>query len=317
MTQISGVNERFLNTPVVLSEIMRVLDPDLAFDGIIPYVDSGGDPVIYLQKGNKSADAKKQTPRLMTPSSKFPEVEITRMTKKSAILNEEGLAIRLDKDAIQKRAGVDMIMDAFQTVGYWMAEYVNGKIYTALRAGGTASGVTPAAVWSSNSAQPMEDARKIKNSMKREGYVYRATDLFVEMDNFHEMEGFLMSSDIPAYRDAGLAIGQGDAIALPMGGKPVLNGLFSSITHGDYIALDRNHPGSSLYYYNDPQFSVPSITYETAGANGVMTAKTIKNFGLSTHRYFEDDSHDTVIQIWMDYTIAVRDAYSIIYGNGL
>jgi len=125
-----------------------------------------------------------------------------------------------------------------------------------------------------------------------------------------------MASDIPAYREASIAVGNGDAITLPMAGKPTFKGLFSSITHGDVLGLDRNHPGSSLFYNNDPQFSTPTITYETAGENGVKTQKTIKNFGLSTHRYFEDDTHDTVIQIWFDSVIVIKDAYSIIYDNG-
>jgi hypothetical protein len=318
MVQISGVNDRFLQAPVILSEIMRVMDPDLVFDGMIPYVDSGGDPVTYLQKSNKASDAKKQTPRLMTPSSKFPEVEITRMTKKSAILSEEGLAIRLDKDAIQKKAGIDMIMDSFQTVGYWLAEYQNARIYSTLRAGGTDAGMTPTSAWGVEAtATPMRDMRIFKNGMKREGYPYRCTDIFVESVNFNEMEGFLTASDIPAYREAAIAVGNGDAITLPMAGKPTFHGLFSGITHGDVLGLDKNHPGSSLYYNNDPQFSVPTISYETFGFDGVLKAKTVKIFGLSTHRYFEDDTHDTVIQIWFDNVIVVKDAYSIIYDNGL
>ena len=318
MVQISGVNDRFLQAPVVLSEIMRVMDPDLVFDGMIPYVDSGGEPVTYLVKGSKSADAKKQTPRLMTPSSKFPEVEITRMTKKSAILSEEGLAIRLDKDAIQKKAGIDMIMDSFQTVGYWLAEYMNTRMYSTLRAGGTDAGMTPTSVWGTEStATPMRDVRVFRNGMKREGYPYRCTDVYVESTNFNEMEAFLIASDIPAYREAAISVGNGDAITLPMAGKPTFHGMFSGITHGDILGLDKNHPGSSLYYNNDPQFSVPTISYETFGFDGVSKTKTIKNFGLSTHRYFEDDTHDTVIQIWFDNVIVVKDAYSIIYDNQL
>jgi hypothetical protein len=312
MVQISGVNDRFLQAPVVLSEIMRILDPYLAFDGIIPYVDSGGEPVTYLLKASKSSDAKKQTPRMMTPSSKFPEVEITRMTKKSALLSEEGLAIRLDKDAIQKKAGVDMIMDSYQTVGFWLAEYINSRVYSVLDGGSTNAGVTPGGVWHTvASATPMEDLRKFKNSIKREGYPYRMTDIFLEMVNFNELEGFLLSSEIPAYREAAIASGNSE-IALPMEGKPIAHGLFSSITHGDYLGMDKNNPGSALYYHNDPQFSTGSISYDTNTGSGAPTVKTVKNFGLSTHKYFEDDTHDTIIQLWFDNVVVVKDAYSIV-----
>jgi hypothetical protein len=316
MTQISGTNDRFLSKDVVLSEIMRIMEPELVFLGVIPYVDSGGENPTYGVKGSKSADAKKQTPRLKTPSSRFPEVEITRITKKSAVLSEEGLSIRLDKDAIQKKAGIDMIMDSFQTVGYWMAQARNTTFYTTMRAGGTDAGMTPTAQWSEATATPIEDMRGFKNGFKREGYPYRLTDAYVEMTNFNEMEGYLLQSDIAQYRDAAMTGSGSSQFVIPIEGKPTLRGLFSSVTHGDILGLDRNHPGASVFYYNDPQFSVPQITFETVEGSSVVS-KTVQNFGLSTHRYFEDDTHDTVIQIWYDNVIVVKDAYSIIYDNGL
>ena len=316
MVQISGTNERFLQKEAVLSEIMRIMDPELVFLGVIPYVDSGGENPTYGIKASKSSDAKKQTPRLKTPSSRFPEVEITRITKRSAVLSEEGLSIRLDKDAIQKKAGIDMIMDAFQTVGYWVAEYMNTGIYSTLDAGSTDSGITVSGVWSATTSTPVDDARAFKNSMKREGYPYRMTNMYVNMDNFEEMEIYLAQSDIAKYRDAADAIGNGDEMVLPMAGKPVMRGMFSGITEGDIMGLDKNHPGATLFYHNDPLFSVPQIAFEVI-ENGKPTTKQVQNFGLSTHRYFEDDTHDTVIQVWMDYTVVVKDAYSIITENGI
>jgi hypothetical protein len=316
MVQISGTNERFLTKEAVLSEMMRIMDPELVFLGVIPYVDSGGENPTYGVKANKSSDAKKQTPRLKTPSSKFPEVEITRITKRSAVLSEEGLSIRLDKDAIQKKAGIDMIMDAFQTVGYWIAEYMSTGIYTTMDNGSTDSGITISNAWSADAATPLDDARAFKNAMKREGYPYRMTDLYVHMDNFEEMETYLAQSDVAAYRDAALAVGNGDEMILPMAGKPVLRGMFSGITEGDIMGLDRFHPGASLFYNNDPMFSVPQIAFETI-ENGKPTPKKVQNFGLSTHKYFEDDTHDTVIQIWIDYAVVVKDAYGIITENGI
>lgn len=317
MVQMSGVNDRFLNQDVVLSEILRVMEPDLKFLNLIPFVDSGGQPVAYGKKGSASGDAKKQTPRITTPSSKFPEVQFSRITKSTAITKTEGIAIRLDKDAIKLPAGRDMIMDGYQNAGFWLAEYINTQIYTTLRAGGTDAGMTPTAIWSAATCAPIRDCIVFKNAMKREGYPYRMTDLFVNSStNYGEMELYLSASEIPQYRDAVLNAPVADTMILPIEGKPTLHGMQSGITDGDIFGLDRNHPAGALFYNNDPQFSTASISYETV-VNGVPTPKTVPNFGLNTHQYFEDDTHDTVIQLWFDEVVVVKDAYGYLYDNGL
>lgn len=316
MVQISGVNDRFLQQPVVLSEILRVMEPDMKFMDLLPFVNSEGMPVVYGKKGSASADTKKQTPRLTTPSSKFPEVQISRITKSTAITKAEGLAIRLDKDAIKLPAGRDMIMDGYQTVGYWLAEYLNTQIYTVLRAGGTDAGITPTAVWSAATATPIADMKNFKNAMKREGYPYRLTDAFVDQTSLGEMEGYLIASEIPQYREAAINVPLTDAFTMPIEGKPTLHGLSSGITHGDIFMLDKNHPAGAMFYNNDPQFSTAEIQYETV-VNGAPVVKTVPNFGLNTHQFFEDDTHDTVIQLWMDSVVVVKDAYGYLYDNGL
>lgn len=323
MTQQSGTNERFLQTPVILSEIMRTMEPDLAFLPIIPKVDSQGQPVTYGIKGSASADAKKQTPRMMTASAKFPEVTVSRITKASALLNKEGFSIRLDEDALNLPAGADMISDAYSTLGSWIAENVNTNIYTILRAGGTDAGMTPAAEWSSSSSTPMTDLRTFKNAMKVAGKPYRATDMFTGMTCFNELEEFLAGSDIPAYRDAainGQVQGASSSMVLPMEGKPVMHGLHAGITDGDLLELDAVHKThSSLFYWNNPKYSSPQITYEVADpmAAGGIARKTVDNFGLSANQYFDDEKHEYVIQVWLDYVVVVKDAYGIRYDDGI
>lgn len=315
MVQISGTNERFLAKPVVLSEVLRIMEPDLAFMDKIPNVDSGGEVPIYLSKTTKAADAKKQKPKLTSPSSRFPEVEITRATKKSALLSEEGLSIRFDKSAIQKKSGVDIIADSLQTVGYWLAEYMNSNIYSTLDEGSTDAGASITALWSAADATPIDDCRQIKNAMRREGYPYRMTDMYVHQNDFNDMEGYLIGHEVPQFREAALNCSQSQ-ITLPLEGKPVLTGLYSGVTEGDILGLDRNKPAAAMYYYNDPQFSQASVSYETI-VNGMPTMKTVPNFGLNMHKYFEDDTHDTVIQLWFDTGVVVKDPYGIITEDGI
>ncbi|MFA4971955.1 MAG: hypothetical protein WC683_05030 [bacterium] len=315
--QISGTNARFLQTPVVLSEIRRVMEPYLKFTEMVPFVDSGGLPVVYGIKNSKSADAMKQKPRMTAPSSHFPEVQITRMTKATAITTVEGLSIRLDESALRLPAGRDMIMDGFNSAAYWIAENLNTTIYATLDAGSTDAGMTPTGQWSAAGATPIKDALAFKNGFIREGYPYRLTDAFIDSTNFGELEGFLVGSEIPSYREAALNTPLQDAIVLPIEGKPIFHRLLSGITHGDIMGLDRRNPGYAVYYHNDPNFGTPqSISYETV-EKGVTTVKTVPNFGLSTHQYVEDDTHDTIVQIWVDVVAKVKDAYSVITDNGL
>lgn len=316
MTQQSGTSERFLQKDVVLSEIMRVMEPDLAFLDLVPSIDSEGQPVVYGIKNSKSADARKQQARTITPSSVFPEIQITRMTKGTALLNKEGLSIRLDEDALRLPAGKDMLMDSYQSIGAWMAETINTAIYTVLRAGGTDAGITPAAIWSAATATPVEDLRNFKNAMKREGYPYRMTNAFVHMNNLNELEGFLMSSEIAALRDLVFKSNPMDTISLPLSGNLTVKGLFSGVTDGDILGVDKANPGAAVYYYNDPKYSAQKVSYETI-IDGKPVVKQVPNFGLSTHQFFDDDSHETVVQIWCDYKPVVKDAYSILYDNGL
>jgi hypothetical protein len=291
------------------------MEPDLKFLELIPFVDSQGQPVPYAKKDSRSADTKKQTPRLMTPSSKFPEVQFSKITKTVALTRTEGLAIRLDKDAIKLPAGRDMIMDGYQNAGYWLAEYLNSQIYTTLRAGGTDAGIAPTAAWSAATATPIRDAQVFKNAFKREGYPYRLTDAFMELVNFGEMEGYLIASEIPEYRNAAINAPLQDTMVIPIEGKPILHGMFSGITHGDIFGLDRYHPAAAMFYNNDSQFSTPNVIYDTV-VNGQVTSKSVPNFGLNTHQYFENDTHDTVIQLWFDEIVIVKDAYGYLYDNG-
>lgn len=323
MTQVSGANERFLQVPVILSEIARTMEPDLVFLPLIPKVDSQGQPVTYGVKTSNSSDTMKQTPRMLTASADFPEVQISRITKKSALLNKEGFSVRIDEDALNLPSGADVISDAYSTLGSWLVEGVNTNIYTILRAGGTDAGCTTTDWGTEASATPMTDLRALKNSMKTEGKPFRATDMFVEMTNFNELEEFLAGSEIPAYRDAamtGYATGASSSMILPMEGKPRIHGLHSGITHGDFMEIDGIHKNhSSLFYWNNPKYSTPQITYEVANpaAPGGFENKTIDNFGLSAHQFFDDRKHEYEVQVWVDYAVVVKDAYGIRYDNGL
>lgn len=317
MVQVSGTNARFLAPPVVLSEVMRVMAPNLIWLDKIPFIDTGGLPVVYGKRANASSDPKKQTPRIITPAGGFPEVQISRMTKETALTVAEGLTIKFDESALTLPSGKDMISDSLNKVAYWVAEYMNTSIYTALLAGATDSGTTVSGQWSVEAtATPDQDLKAIGNSMIREGYPYRTTDFFLESVNFNELESFLMASQRIVDYNAVMSRPNLDEIRLPGGG--IAHRMLSSVTHGDVLAMDSiNKSAAAVYYNNNSMFGTPmSISYETV-VDGKPTMKTVPNFGLNTHQFFNDKEHVQEVQVWIETVTKVKDAYGLIKENGI
>lgn len=319
MTQISGDNARYINPPVVLSEIFRVMEPSLKALDMIPKVDSGGQPIIYAREAGKSADTKKQQPRTITPSGGFPEVGISRLTRTTAITSAEGLSVRIDSSAMRLPSGKSIISDSLARIGYWMAEWLNTAVYAALDAGSTDDGIAPTAQWSAANATPLNDLVRFKNSMITSGRPYRMTDIFIDELNFSELEQFLVGSEIPAYREAATNMPMMDELSLPIEGRPIVHRMIDGVTHGDMLGIDaRMAPQiASLYYHNDPAFGTPAtISFDTVEAGKPVT-RTVPNFGLNVHTYFEDDTHDTIVQVWADTVPVVKDALGIRSGDSI
>lgn len=315
--QVSGTNARFLKPALVLSEVMRIMEPNLIWLNLIPFVDTGGLPIVYGEQGTASSDALKQTPRVMTPSSGFPEVEISRMTKKTAITKAEGLSVRFDKSALTLPSGVSMIRDSINKVAYWLVEYLNAQIYATLDAGSTDSGITVSGQWSAATSAPQQDLDNFVDSMIREGYPYRMSDVFIENANFKELKAYMAASERPIDYNAVAGRPKQDMISMP-GGYDV-HRVMSSVTHGDMLGIDAvgGRGASALYYNNDSMFMTPAtVSYETVVGGSIVT-KSVPNFGLSTHQYFEDATHDTVVQLWIDQVTKVKDAYGIVSENGI
>jgi len=91
----------------------------------------------------------------------------------------------------------------------------------------------------------------------------------------------------------------------------------SGMTDSYILGLDRNNVAAELHYYNDPAFSVPTFSYETMGATGGSVMKTVPNAGFNFYQYEEDDTHDTILQFWVENKTVVKKSYAISYGTGI
>lgn len=323
-TQISGQNAVFLRKEFYLPQIFKILESDLTFinpskPGMIPAVKADGKAVNYKQETTSAgSDTHKKTPRVKTPTAKWAYVEIDQMEKKSAILQEKGVAIKIDRDAVTSVQGVDEIKRAFSKVSFWMAQAINTDIITAITDGATTPTWTPTAEWSEATATPVDDLLNLEPQMERDGYPYELTDVYVHKTNFAEMKGYLTSVDIADGKQKniyGMPNISKDTIHVPVIQSDV-HKLKSGLTEGYVLGLDRNNPCGTYYYNNDPMFAPAKIKYDTIEA-GKKVTRTVNNIGINTHQYFDNDSHCQIIQLWYDGVAVVKEPYAALYDSGI
>lgn len=322
--KVSGQNDIFLRKEFYLPEIFKILERDLIFinparPGMIPAIKADGRAVQYKQETTSAnTDTNKKTPRVKTPAAKWAYVEIDQMEKKSAILNQKGVAIKIDRDAVTSVQGIDEIKRAYERVSYWIASSINTNIISTITTGATTPTWTPTAEWSESTATPVDDLINLEEQMEREGYPYQLTDLYINKTNWFELKKYLTSVDVTDAK-------QRDIYGVPAINKdsmniPVIQGdvhkVVSGIDEGYVLGLDRNNPCGSYFYNNDPMFAPATIKYNTVEA-GKKVTRSVKNLGINTHKYFDDDSHDTVIQIWYDGVGVVKEPYAALYDSGI
>jgi hypothetical protein len=307
MTQVSLPNEKFLQREFVVPKIFEIMEPHLAFLDILPKIKTDSRAVRYKQEAySASSDPKKKTPRRVSPGSRWTYLDITQMEIKSAILNKEGFAIRIDEDAVQFTEGVDEINRAYTKVAYWLAENLNTQTASTLTSGVTASLVAPAGVWdSTSSAMPVADLINFEDEMVQEGYPYRMTDVFLEQTNFKELKAYLTSMDIGDAKQKliyGMPIVQNDTITIPVVSSTI-HRLLSGLSHGALLALDANNPAGTIFYNNNPKYATEKIAYRVS--DGSM--KTVQNIGFNFNRYVDNETHDTIMQFWLDQVCVVKE----------
>jgi len=316
MPEVSGQNEKFLQKEFVVPKVFEIMNPYLAFLPMVEKVKADSRAVQYKKEEySDSTDPKKEKPRKRTAGSDWTYVDISQMSIDSALLQKTGFAVRIDEDAIDSVQGVDEIKRAFRKTGFWLAEDFNTKMGAQITNDATTPSWTPEYEWSADEATPVEDLRKLKYEMKREGYPYRLTDTFVNMDNMEELEGYLVGLDVPDGKQNAAygkpVINPDDTIDIPVSGR--VHGLQSGIDEGDILAMDRNNPGATLFYNNSSRYATKTIRYR--GSDGKW--KEIDNFGFNFHKYTDPESHDVIMQFWMDTVTVVKEPYSILHKSGI
>lgn len=321
MVQVSGTNDRYLKKTVALPVIFKIMEPNLIWTDRVPAVGSSTRAVQYkYDTYSKSSDPKKETAPIHAESAKFPELDKTRMSSGAALTIGRGFSMRVDRDAVTQVDGANEITEAYETAGFWLAEYINTNILSALTGGATTPTWTPTAEWSgaTATATPVDDLIKLGAEMDREGYPFRMTDIFVDKTNWYELKSYLTSIDIGDFKQKtmyGVPEITQDRIHVPVVGADV-HKVMSGLTHGYVLAIDANNPAATTHYYNDPKYSTATVSYETM-VDGKPVRKTVNNIGIHFNQYEENDTHDTILQFWVDNVTVVKKPYGLLYDNGI
>lgn len=266
----------------------------------------------------KASDPKKKKPAHAMIGGDFPEVDISRGKTGTNMTESRGFQIRIKRQQIREEpVGVNEIQKAYEFAGFWMAQWINDDILTAIKAGATTPTWTPHSVWSAAGATPFEDLRTFKNKMKKEGYAYRLTDVIVDNTNFEELEGYLATIDVNEFRSKtvyGVPVLNEDTIDIPLVGK--VTGVLSGMTEGSILGLDMNNPCAELHYYVDSKFGTKTVSYQTI-IGGKKTMVKADNIGFHFDTWEEQNTKDQILRFWVEDKVVVTQPYAALYDTGI
>jgi len=305
-TKVTLPNEEFLRKEFVEAKVFELLEPQLYFLDFLPKVQADAKAVKYKYESTSAAtDTKKKYPRKHTAGAKFAMVSISDLTVGSAILSKEGFEVRIDEDAQQYPEGVDEIDRAFRRVAYYLAESVNSKILAAITSGvnTTTNHFNPSVEWSDPNAQPINDLIGLAQDMRREGYPYRLTDVYLHTNEYWDLVRYLTFLDVGNDKQKavfGIPNISESVITVPVLGNVKVHELLSSMETKDILGFDQRFPCGTFYYAKNPKYPM-----------------TVENeLGFHVHSYEDNETHDLVYQFWIDFAVAVKEPYAAIYNDG-
>jgi hypothetical protein len=306
MTSVTLPNEDFLQKEFVESTIFEIMNPQLYFLDFLPKIQADAKSVAYKYEDTSAAtDTKKRKLRDLTPGAKFAKVTISDLKAGAAIITREGVEIRIDEDAQQYAEGVDEIDRAYRRAAYYLAESVNSKILAAIIAGVTTSTTVfnPSVEWSDPSAKPIEDLINIGEDFDREGYPYQMSDAYIHSNEYYDLLRhltFLDAGDEKQRTVFGVPNILQPTITIPVLGNVAVHKLKSSMTTQDILVFDRTFPAGTYYYAVNPKYPM----------------ETENDIGFHVNTFDDNDTHDTVFQLWIDSSIAIKEPYAAIFNDG-
>jgi len=316
---VSGTNDRYLQPDVALPLIYEKMEPNLIWAGMTRQIKDETNAFMYqYDSAGRSGDSKKKTPPKFVVGAELPELDRSRRSTTSALLETNGFAMRIPRNVIRSEAGKSEIMEDYEYAGFWMAEWINTNILASLVAGATASTTAPTTTWDSATATPVSDLIGFESDMDIEGYPFRMTDAFTNKTCWYELVEYLTAIDVTDDKQKTLygipQIGK-DVIEVPVVGASV-HKVMSGMTDGDILMLDRNNPAAETHYYVDTAFSQATVSYTTV-VDRTPQDVTVPNVGIHFYQYEEDNSHDTILQFWVENKTVVTKPLGLLLDQAI
>lgn len=317
MVKVTLPNDQFLNPDFVETKVLELLKPKLIWLPFVARVEVDAKGIRYRrEKASPAGDPEMRLPRPITPGARFPTVSISQLEEDAARIGRRGFEVRISEDAREAPEGIDEIARAYERVAYYLAMAVNmdigETIFNGVRQADDITGLTfpVGAKWDAESgAKPIEDLLALADAMEQPYMPYQLTDVFLHAENYRELARYLLNLNVE--QDAkekmwGVPSFTDDTIKVPVLGLTVHRVPKSAATAGGIaldtvLGLDKNFPAATYYYTR-------SKVYET---------KTENDIGFSLHHYTDDETHDEVFQMWVDYVVVVKEPGAGIAADGI
>lgn len=311
MKKVVLPNDEFLNPDFVEKKVLEYMKPQLMWlQGLIPMVKVDAKGIRYYKESAPiSSDSEFRKLRPITPGSKFANVTISQLEEGAARIQRWGFQVRISEDARESPEGIDEITRAYEKVAYYLAMTVNAGIGAALVAGlKDGSSSLSGTEWSEGTAKPVDDLIALQNAMEN-GTMYTLTDAVVHRTNYRELSKYLMDLNVDAESKTkiwGVPDFKGNFVTIPALGitvhsMPQAAASIGGISEGTILGLDANFPPATYYYTQSKSY--PNVTEN--------------NIGFAMNRFTDNETHDEVFQMWVDYVLVVKDENAGIVATGI
>lgn len=316
---VSGTNDRWLTADFAIRTVYPKAEPYLWWLDMFPKIPENQPTYMYRSDDVGAAnDPKKKRPATQRVGGKFPEIDFSNPSVIPGIVEAKGFSYRVPADLLRGPPNSirNLLVDAYNKSGYWLAEAINSEILSSIKSGASTPDWSPVAAWSEFSANPSKDLIGLEGAMIQDGYPFRLNQTYVHKNNWVELKERLADVDSSGNARAiwnATMSPDPQTIVEPYSNVPVTY-MMSDIPEGAILGLDKNNPVVEVHYFNDPEFAVPTIRYPLNGNTDNATQwKTIPNFGLGFFQYKENDTHDLILQFKYDLDPVVTNSKGLLY----
>jgi hypothetical protein len=258
MTTVTLDPRDFLRPKLIEGVVNRELEQNLSFLDVFDIVPTQAKSIAYsedlVSATDDISDGVMGKPLDMNELSQLTSIEVSTITQKHEAMGRFGYQVKVSKDDIERGEVIDDLSRAVSRCAFGMAKKINDDILTKLKAvSNDITEVSGAAVWSADTATPVEDIMSFAEAMDLETYPYELKRLYLNKTNYYELMKYLQGIDINWVLDP---MKQGQRSVPDVNGVGIHKLYTSELAEGAYLGLD-DRPGMAAltsYAYNPAGF---------------------------------------------------------------